>query len=160
MQIFLKAIQICLPFIEVKDMAAKVVGKNLGSHCPVSCLCLSGFPRLMQNVSKILVAASNSCKLSAALRSDRQGRERRGVRQGMFVGAAIVQKERGGRLDAPTCSLLQIPAFRQSLLLCLLVLRQLHPAAGNCSQKEQKRRCTNKLPSCKASLFPVITCLM
>lgn len=41
----------------------------------------------------------------------------RGLRQGMFVGAAIAQKERGGRLDAPTCNLLQIPDFRQSAAL-------------------------------------------
>lgn len=34
-EIFLKAVRGCLCFIEVKDMAARVVGRNLGSHCPV-----------------------------------------------------------------------------------------------------------------------------
>lgn len=76
-------------------MAARVVGRNLGSHCPVPCLPLSGLPSLMQYVSKILVALSNGSK-PAAFRGSRQAEERgRGLRQGQLVGAAVAQKERG-----------------------------------------------------------------
>lgn len=107
MQILLKAIQICLSFIEVKDMTARVVGRNLGSHCPVSCLSLSGLPHLMQNVSKILVATSNSCKLSAAFRSDRQGREGQGAEAGGVCGGCHSSEGEGRKAG---CSHLQSPS--------------------------------------------------
>lgn len=107
MQILLKAICVFLSFIEVKDMAVRVVGRNLGSHCPVSCLSLSGLPRLMQNVLKILVATSNSCKLSAAFRSDRQGREGQGAEVGGVHGGCHSSKGEGRRAG---CSLLQSPS--------------------------------------------------
>lgn len=151
-EIFLKAVRGCLCFIEVKDTAGRVVGRNLGSHCPVPCLPLSGLPSLTQYVSKILVALSNGSK-PAAFRGGRQAEERgRGLRQGQLVGAAVAQKERGGgRLGVPTCGLLQVPTFRQTLPLCHLVLRQLHPTARPCSQREQESRSTNKLPPWKAS---------
>lgn len=139
-------------FIEVQDIAVRVLGRNLGSHCPMPCLPLSGLQSLVQNVSKFLVAPSNSSKPSAAFRGGRQ--------DGEGQGAAEAQKERGGRLGIPACSLLQVPAPRQSLHT---ILPSFKIAASRCwpllpeGGREQKHQQTASL---EGFTFPVITHLL
>lgn len=159
-EIFLKAVRGCLCFIEVKDTAGRVVGRNLGSHCPVPCLPLSRLPSLMQYVSKILVALSNGSK-PAAFRGGRQAEERgRGLRQGQLVGAAVAQKERGGKagcshLWSPSGSHFQAdpptlpPSFKTAASHCSPLLPE-----GTGEQKHQQTA------SLEGFMFPVITCLL
>lgn len=69
-RIFPKAVQGCML------KAARVVGRDLGSQCPIPHLPLSGLPSFIQNESKFLVAPSNISKPSSAFRGSGQRRER------------------------------------------------------------------------------------
>lgn len=146
--IFLKAVQGYFCFIGVKDMEAGVLRRYLGSQCACTLPFPMRLPSLMQNVSKILAVFEQQWQTTCSLqRRPARWREGQGAETGAVCGG--LPWLRGGGRKA-RCSHLWSPSD-SCLLLFHLILIQLHPTAGPCSQREQESKSTNKLLPWKAS---------